>query len=219
MTATEARADTRPDLAGLLPLKNWKWFVVRGVLAIALGVLAILFPASALFAFAMVFAAFMFVDGLVSLTSGLSGAAAAKDRWWTLILRGVAGLVIGILFVLMPVITTFSYGIAMLVLVSAWSITTGIFEIGAAIRLRKEIKGEWLLGLSGALSVLLGIGIAVLLGLYPAASVLSAAWVAGLFAVAIGVVLIVQGVRLSRKGKEPQTAQEQAPSPPTAATT
>ena len=190
---------TKAAAEGLLPRANWKWFALRGVLAIILGVIAILFPASTLFAFTMVFAAFAFVDGVVSLVSGVRGTRGKEERWWALILRGLVGIAAGVLFVLMPLVTTIGYALATLVLVAVWSIVTGVLEISAAIRLRKKIKREWLLALSGSLSILLGIAIPIILMLYPAATILSVAWIIGVYALAAGIVLIVQGFRL-RKG-------------------
>jgi uncharacterized membrane protein HdeD (DUF308 family) len=184
---------------------NWGWTLARGVLASILGVLAIVFPASALFAFNLVFAAFLFVDGIFSVVSGLRGATHQKDRWWAYVLRGIAGLIVGTLFVLMPFVMTLGYAFATLVLLAAWSIAAGVLEIVAAIRLRKEIKGEWLLALSGALSILLGIGVMILFALFPAASILSVAWMIGVYAIAAGVVLIVQAFRM-RKPADPPAA-------------
>ena len=205
MTVAQA-AGERPG-TGLLPKRNWIWFVVRGVLALILGVLAILFPGSALFAFAMLVAAFMFVDGALSFASGVRGAAAKSERWGTLMLRGLAGLVVGLLFVLMPFVSTVGYALATLVLLVAWSIAAGVLEIAAAIRLRKEIEGEWLLGLSGALSILLGVGVVLLFALDPLASILSVAWMIGLYALVAGVVLVAQGLRLrKRRGSDEKGA-------------
>jgi uncharacterized membrane protein HdeD (DUF308 family) len=198
---TKAEAAKEQVGTGLLPHKNWIWFVVRGVLALILGTLAILFPEGALFAFAMLVAAFLFVDGALSVASGFSGAAGKQERWWTLMLRGLAGLVVALLFVLMPFVSAVSYALATLVLLAAWSIGAGVLEIAAAIRLRKEMEREWLLGLSGALSVLLGVGVIVLFAINPLASILSVAWMIGLYALIAGVVLIVQGVRLRKRQK------------------
>ncbi len=201
MTTAHAAAER----GGSNPLfrENWGWTLARGVLALTLGVLAIAFPARALFAFTLVFAGFLLADGALSLASGIRGATRKQDRWWAYVLRGLAGLVVGILFVLMPFVMTVSYAVATLVLLAAWSITAGILEIAAAIRLRKEIEGEWLLGLSGALSILLGIGVVVLFALYPVASILSVAWMIGVYAIAAGVVLVVQAFRLRKKAATP----------------
>jgi uncharacterized membrane protein HdeD (DUF308 family) len=202
---TTAHAAAERGGSNLLFRNNWGWTFARGVLALILGVLAILFPASALYAFTLVFAAFLFVDGAFSLASGIRGAARSEDRWWAYLLRGVAGLIVGILFVLMPLIMTIGYAFATLVLLAAWSITAGILEIAAAIRLRKEIKGEWLLALSGTLSILLGFGVMILFALYPAASILSVAWIIGVYGIAAGVVLILQAIRLRKSGGAPSS--------------
>lgn len=178
----------------LLPGSNWKWFVLRGGLALILGLLAILFPANALFAFTMVFAAYAFVDGVVSLISGVAERG-QRQHVWSLILRGVIGIAVGILFVLTPLVTTISYAVASLALVAVWSITIGLFEIIAAFRLRKEVKGEWLFALSSILSVLLGLALPTILILYPAATILSVAWMMGAYFGIVGVLLIAQGFR------------------------
>jgi uncharacterized membrane protein HdeD (DUF308 family) len=103
------------------------------------------------------------------------------------------------MFLVMPLVATVAYTLAVLLTLAAWAILTGTLEIVAAIRLRKEIEGEWLLALSGAISILLGLGVLVLVVPNPAASILSAAWLIALFAFGTGVVLISQALRLRRK--------------------
>lgn len=192
----------RTNLDGGFLDDNWGWLALRGGLALVLGVLAIIFPASALFAFTMVFAAFALIDGLLSLASGIGGARHKHEKWWALIARGLVGILVGILFILMPYVTTIGYALASLALVAIWSIFTGLFEIAAAVKLRKEIEGEWLLGLSGLLSVLLGMAIPIVLALYPAATILSVGWLIGVYALAAGIVLIGQSFRLRRRSNQ-----------------
>lgn len=180
----------------ILPVHNWGWFMLRGVLALLLGVGAIVFPLSAVFAFTMVFAAYCFIDGIASLVAGVRGAREPGHRWGALVFSGIIGVVIGILFLLMPLVATVTYAFLVLLMLAAWSILTGVLEIVAAIRLRREIEGEWLLGASGAISVLLGLGVLVLVIPYPAASIISAAWLISLFAFGTGIVLIAQALRL-----------------------
>jgi uncharacterized membrane protein HdeD (DUF308 family) len=179
-----------------VPAHNWGWFMLRGILALLLGIGAVIFPLSALFAFTMLFAAYCFVDGIASVIAGVRGAHEPGHRWGALVFSGILGILIGILFLLMPLIATFTYAFLALVMLAAWSIVTGLLEIVAAVRLRREMEGEWLLGLSGLISVLLGIGIIALVTPYPAATILSAAWLIAIFAFASGIVLIAQALRL-----------------------
>ncbi|KAK0335467.1 hypothetical protein LTR94_012557 [Friedmanniomyces endolithicus] len=178
--------------------RNWKWIVLRGVLALGLGLVCFLFPVSALFAFTMVFAAYAAVDGILSLVAAVNGARNKEERWWVYILRGVVGIAVAALFVMMPIGMTISYALMTLVMLSVWAIMTGALEIAAAVRLRKEIEGEWLMGLSGLLSLLLGTCIGILLFVDPLATLPSAAWVIGTYAIIAGVVLLSLGLRLRK---------------------
>lgn len=180
----------------VLPAHNWGWFMFRGVLALLLGIGAILFPLSAVFAFTLLFAAYCLIDGIASLVAGMRGAREPGHRWGALVFSGIVGILIGILFLVAPLIATVAYAFVVLVMLAAWSIITGVLEIVAAVRLRREMEGEWLLGISGAISLLLGIAIIVLVIPYPAASILSAAWLIALFAFTSGIVLIAQSLRL-----------------------
>jgi len=128
---------------------NWGWFMFRGVLALLLAVCAVIFPLSAIFGFTLVFAAYAFVDGIMSLVAGIRGAQAG-ERWGALIFRGLTGIVAGVIFVLLPMLATFTYAFLTVIMLAVWSTFAGIFEIAAAFRLRKAIAGEWFLGLSGA---------------------------------------------------------------------
>jgi uncharacterized membrane protein HdeD (DUF308 family) len=112
----------------------------------------------------------------------------AGERRWELVLEGLVGLVIGIL----TFVWTGAATLALLLVIGAWAIVTGIFEISAAIRLRKEIEGEWLLFLSGVLSLLFGVAIAI----WPAAGLLAVTWMIGAYAIVFGVLLIALGFRL-----------------------
>jgi uncharacterized membrane protein HdeD (DUF308 family) len=183
----------------VLPAHNWGWFMLRGVLAMLLGIGAIVFPLSAVFAFTMLFAAYCLIDGIASLLAGVRGAREPGHRWASLAISGIVGILIGVLFLLMPLVATVTYAFLVLLMLAAWSILTGLLEIIAAVRLRREIEGEWLLGVSGAISVLLGIGVIVLVIPYPAASIVSAAWLISLFAFGTGIVLIGQALRLRNR--------------------
>lgn len=195
---THAGAGSEARTGASLLGRNWGWFVVRGILALVLGAAAVLFPVSALFAFTMVFAAYAGADGLLSTIAGVRGARRKEERWWAFVLRGIVGMAVAVLFVLMPIAATVSYALATLGMLSAWAIITGVLELAAAIRLRKAIEGEWLLALSGVLSILLGLAVPVALVVTPLVTILSVAWVIAGYAIIAGVVLVGLGLRLRR---------------------
>lgn len=200
--ASSAHSPVDPQAStSTLPQRNWVWFLVRGVLALILGVLSILFPFGALFAFALVFAAFAFVDGVASLVSGIRGARDKAERWGSMVFRGLIGVAVGVLFIAWPLTTTVSYALVTLVMLIVWSLATGVLEIVAAVRLRREIKGEWLLALSGVLSILLGFAILFFLLSFPQITILSVGWMIGVYALAAGVALIVLSFRLRGRGQ------------------
>lgn len=203
MVRVKINAVSDEQEAGGLPMlgtlrRNWGWIVFRGVLALALGVVSFLFPLSALFAFAMVFAAYAGADGILSMVAAVRGARRKEERWWAYVIRGIIGIATAVLFVLMPEVMTVGYALVTLVMLAIWAIVTGALEIVAATSLRKEISGEWLMALSGALSVVLGIVIIILLVLDPLTTLPSAAWVIGSYAIFAGVVLLGLGFKLRR---------------------
>lgn len=198
VTDTSSAGMSGKSLISDFAAHTWGWLLLRGILAIALGIVAVLFPLSALFAFTLLFAAYAFADGVASLIAGIRSARAG-ERWGAMVFRGVTGILVGVVFVLLPVVATLTYAFLTVVMLAIWSIIAGIFEISAAIRLRKVIQGELLLGISGLFSLLLGFAILVLVIPSPAATILSAAWLIAIYAFAAGIVLIMLAFQLKRK--------------------
>jgi uncharacterized membrane protein HdeD (DUF308 family) len=175
----------------MLLARNWWALLIRGVLAVVFGVIAFLNPGITLAALVLLFGAYSLVDGVFSIVAGLR-AAQRHERWWPFALEGLLSIAVGIIAFLMPAAAAF----ALLMLASAWSIVTGLFRIAAAIRLRREIEGEWLLILNGALSVAFGVVIA----LWPAAGLVTLVWLVGFYAIVFGVILIALAFRLRSHG-------------------
>jgi len=174
---------------------NWWVLALRGVAAIIFGVLAFVWPDVTVTVLVLLFGAYAFWDGAFAIVSALRRRTRTDQWWWTL-LEGVVGVGIGLATFFWPGVTA----IVLLALIAAWAVITGILEIMAAIRLRKEINDEWLLFLSGVLSVLFGI----LLVFQPGVGALALIWVIGSYAIAFGVLLLVLAFRLRNWGSKPR---------------
>ncbi len=177
--------------------RNWWTFVLRGVLALVLAVLAFLMPAEALLALALLYGAFSLVDGGFSLVAAVRKIRRGR-RWGWLGFRGVVGIITGVVVLVVPLVATWVLAIFLWASIAVWAALVGGFELITAWRLRKEIRGEIWLMLSGLLSLALS-GVAVwLLFTRPAEAFLAMGWVVGAYATFLGVFLILLGMRLRR---------------------
>jgi uncharacterized membrane protein HdeD (DUF308 family) len=183
---------------------NWWAIALRGVVAIAFGVLALLLPGLTLLSLVFLFAAYAIVDGAFSILSG-ARQREGRGRDWLLVLGGILGIVAGIVAFVWPGITA----LVLLVIIAAWAIVTGVAEIVAAYRMRREIEGEWLLVLDGAVSVVFGL----FLILFPGAGALAVVWLIGFFAIASGVMLLILAFRLRNRDRASSGVRPEARSP------
>jgi uncharacterized membrane protein HdeD (DUF308 family) len=170
--------------------RYWWAVALRGVVAVIFGLLALIWPGITVLALVALFGAYCLVDGVIAIGTALFGGVAAAGRRGWLAVEGVAGVLAGIITFAWPGITT----LVLLWLIAFWALVTGVMEIVAAIRLRRELQGEWLLILSGALSVLFGI----LLIVWPASGALALITLIGIYALIFGVALVALGFRLRR---------------------
>jgi uncharacterized membrane protein HdeD (DUF308 family) len=166
---------------------SWWALVLRGLAAIGFGVLAFLWPHITLTALVFLWGAYALVDGVLAIAAGVKSHGENK-RWWVMLLEGILGVAAGVIAFVIPGITA----LVLLIVIAAWAMVTGVFEIAAAIQLRKFIKGEWLLGLAGVASVLFGVALL----LNPGAGAIALVWVIGAYAIFFGVLLIALGLRL-----------------------
>lgn len=174
--------------------KYWWVFVLRGILAILFGLASFIYPEITLIAFLYMFAAFAFVDGTFRAGASWGIRKEGDKDWWLYLVSGAVGIAFGGFGLLNPAISA----IALLSILVAWLVTLGIIEIVVAIRVRELIKGEWMLILSGILSI--GLGIVFLLR--PEEGALVIVWVAAAYAVIIGTVLIFLGLKIRRFSKK-----------------
>jgi uncharacterized membrane protein HdeD (DUF308 family) len=167
--------------------RNWWALVLRGFFDVLFGIAAFVWPGITLAVLVLLYGAFALVDGSFAIAAVLVGRTRGMPSW-ALLVEGLAGIAVGAITFFWPGITQ----LALLFLIAAWAVVTGVFEIVAAVRLRKEIRGEWLLALSGVLSVAVGVALVV----NPGAGLLAISWMIGTYAIIFGVLFIVLGFRL-----------------------
>jgi uncharacterized membrane protein HdeD (DUF308 family) len=176
----------------MVPKRSTWWvFLLRGLFAIAFGVLTFFMPGMTLWAMVILFGAFAIVEGSLSLSAAMASIPAdGPVPRGAFIFQGVVGVVAGLLSFLMPGLTA----IALLYVIAGWAVASGLLAIIAAVRLRKRIKGEWALALSGVLAIVFGLSVA----LFPGAGALALALWIGAFSIAWGVLLIAVGVKVRK---------------------
>jgi uncharacterized membrane protein HdeD (DUF308 family) len=131
--------------------RNWWVFLLRGVAAIIFGILAIIWPLLTLQVLILLFGAYALVDGVFTVIAGIA-AHERNQRWWVLLLQGIAGIIVGVITFFWPGLTA----LVLLYFIAAWEIITGVMEIIAAIQLRRIIENEWLMIITGIASILFG---------------------------------------------------------------
>ena len=171
---------------------KWWAVVLRGVAAILFGVIAVFWPPTAVAALVLLFGAYALIDGVLNLVAA-AGAPRVGRPWGWLAFEGVVSILTGLVAFFWPGLTA----IALVLVIAFWSLITGIAEIVAAIALRKYIRREWLLGLSGLLSIAFG----VLLFLAPVAGAVAIAIWVGAYAIVFGSLLVWLGLRLRAWGR------------------
>jgi uncharacterized membrane protein HdeD (DUF308 family) len=175
-------------LHGAVELSRYWWtFILRGVLAILFGIIAFVSPPTTIAVLVLLFGAWALVDGVFDI------AAAVQDRsrnrsFWLAVFEGAVSIIVGAIALVFPGLAAAS----LLLLISAWSIITGVAEVVLAIRLREQLTGEFWLAVAGILSILFG----VLLFLFPTSGAITIVWIIGAFAIAFGISMIALGWRL-----------------------
>ena len=170
---------------------NWWVVVIRGVAAVVFGILTFMWPGLTLAALVVLFGAYALCDGVFAVV--LAVRRRTGERWWMLLLAGIAGIVVGLIALTMPGITA----VALIYVIAVRAILVGALEITAAVRLRKVIDREWIMALGGIASILFGV---LILG-YPASGALAVLLWIGTFSIIIGAALIGLGFRLRAWGR------------------
>lgn len=171
--------------------RNWWMLLIRGFAAVLFG-LAILFvwPGLVIQTMVLVFAVYAVIDGIFAFISGIRNRE--NPRWWAAVLEGGVGVLAGIGAFLFPGLAV----LTLLYIIAFWAVLTGVMEIAGALQLRREIDNEWMLILSGVLSIIFGIVLVV----FPESSLLTLLWLYGGLSIAFGVVMVILAFRVRNAG-------------------
>ncbi len=172
-----------------LMARTWWVWILRGVCGILFGVMALAWPGITLSVLVILYGAYALADGVVALLVLLTGRRGAAPVG-LLLFEAIVGIGAGIVAFVYPGITL----LVLVFLMATWAILTGVLEIAAAIRLRKEIQGEFWLALGGVVSILFG----VLVVAQPAAGEIALSWMVGFYALFFGVFFLMLGLRLRK---------------------
>ncbi|MDB5358255.1 MAG: hypothetical protein JWN24_4708 [Phycisphaerales bacterium] len=188
----------------VLLARNWWAFVLRGVLAVLFGIFTFLRPGMALMTLILVFGFYALFEGVLNVIAAFRrNGDPDQQPWWALLIEGLLSIGAGLFALFVPGLTAF----VLLYIIAGWAIATGIMEIIAAVRLRRQIRGEWMLVVLGVLSIATG----VLLALFPGPGALAVVLWIGAYAVVFGGLLIGLGFRLRRLARPEEPHMPQSP--------
>ena len=169
--------------------RSWWALLVRGLVTVVFGVLAWLQPGITLTTLMLLFGAYVLTDGLLGVWAAIAGRK-ENEFWLTLLLAGIVSMGIGVLVLLAPGVTA----IVLVFYVAVWAIAKGVLEIVAAVRMRKEIDGEWFLAAGGLCSVALGLFLMV----QPGAGAIALLWVIATYAIVFGTLIALLAFKVRR---------------------
>jgi uncharacterized membrane protein HdeD (DUF308 family) len=169
--------------------RYWWLFLIRGLLGLALGVWALLYPGATLAAVVLLLGAFLIVDGIIAIVKAFQ-IMRSNGQWGILLLEGILGLAVGIAIFVWPGISI----VTLAYLVGYWAIFSGIVSIVAAVRFREHIRGEWLYAIFGVISILFGLFVLV----YPSAGLAYIIFMIAFYGFFTGITLIVLAFRARR---------------------
>ena len=161
--------------------------MIRGIAAIVFGVIAFTHPVMAIATLVLFFGAWVLIDGIFRIVAAIRHHGSDPDWAWQLVI-GIIGIIVGLLTFHAPQVTA----LALVIYIAAWALMIGASEIVMAVKLRHEIKGEWLLILMGLASIVF----AVLLLWNPVAGAAAVIWLIAWYAVVLGILAIFFGFRL-----------------------
>jgi uncharacterized membrane protein HdeD (DUF308 family) len=192
-TTFNSAPDFQSHPAAQTLVQNWWLFLLRGILGIIFGLLALIFPGPTMLSLVLLFSAYMLVDGIFAIVSAVRAIRHEQDRWGLLVFEGLLNIATGIIAFLWPGITV----LAFVLLVAAWAIVSGALMTTAGFRLNTN-HGRWWLILGGLLSLAYG----ALLFITPLIGAIVLTWWLGAYALAFGIALVIFSFKLRSRQNE-----------------
>jgi uncharacterized membrane protein HdeD (DUF308 family) len=160
--------------------RTWWVFLIGGIAAVVFGVLAFIQPLAGWVVLSIFFAASVLVDGAFNAWGAISNRE--KDGWWLMLLIGGLGIGVGLYALLNPPVAMMAF----VLIVAFQAVLLGVLLVMLGIKVRKTTDKEWLLYLTGGLSVLFG----VLIVLNPGAGAVSIVYIVAAWAIIIGLLKV-----------------------------
>lgn len=187
-------AATPNDPFRSLVTQIWWIVLIRGILAVLFGIVALVWPDITVWALVVVFGIYAIVDGIVL------GAHAVRDRtsvdgwgWW--LATAVVSVLAGVVALVWPGATA----LVLLYIIAFYAIFFGIAGAVGAMRFRKVPESGWMWSfVAGILAILFGI---VLL-IFPGSGITGLIWLLGLYAILFGILLIAVAFQARKVAKE-----------------
>src|SRR5438445_1437553 len=165
--------------------RHWWVPVIRGIAAIVFGIIAFVYPCLIIANLVLFFGEWVLIDGRFRIVSAIGHRASDADWFWHLVI-GILGIVVGLLTFHAPQITA----LALVIYIAAWALMIGASEIAIAVKMRREIKGEWFLILMGLASIVF----ALLILWYTIAGEAAVVWLVALYEFVLVLICIVFGL-------------------------
>ncbi len=178
--------------------RYWWVLLLRGVLAILFGIVALSYPGMTLASLVLWFAIFVFADGISNVFHAFSGRK-DNESWWVLLFEGLLGITFAVVTFQAPGITA----MLLLLYIGFWAMASGVLRIVLAIRVRDEIDGEWWMVLGGLVSILFGLSVIA----RPAAGAIAVLAVMGVWSMLTGILLVLASFKMRSVGGRLQAAK------------
>ncbi len=169
----------------LFKATSWQ-LTIRGLALILFGIMALIWPNLTVTVLAILFGVYALVDGVVSVVGAILNRKTSPN-WTLLLIMGLISIIAGIFAISNPGVTS----LALLYIIAVWALLIGLVSILTAVRLRREIEGEWVMIAAGVLSIVFGIALIVA----PDAGAAALAWLIGAYAIILGILDMLLAAR------------------------